>query len=71
MITKNYVTLAIILSIDNLFGSSLPEDIKANAKYINDNSIMKMGRDQNTFSKIWKRLKLIYSSNDSKLSDLL
>ena len=71
MITKNYVTLAFILSIDNLFADSFPDDIKANAQYINNNGIMKMGEDQNTFQKIKKRLQEHYHSEDSTLADFL
>jgi hypothetical protein len=55
-ITKNYVTLAFVLSIDNLFSGILPADIKNNVKVVNKLGILKMGKDYNTLSKIKKRL---------------
>ena len=56
MITKDYVTLAFVLSIDNMFSGILPESIKINVGLVNSTGILKMGKDFNTFSKIKKRV---------------
>ena len=59
-ITKDYVTIAFVLSIDNMFAGTLPQDIKTNAKKLNSTGILKVGKDYNTNKLIWKRLKKIY-----------
>ena len=48
-ITKDYVTLAFVLSIDNLFSAILPKDVKNNVNILNNTGILKMGKDYNTF----------------------
>lgn len=59
-ITKDYVTIAFVLSIDNMFAGTLPDDIKINAKKLNTSKVLKMGKDYNTYKLIWKRTKRIW-----------
>jgi hypothetical protein len=59
-ITKDYVTIAFVLSIDNMFAATLPDDIKINAKKLNTSKVLKMGKDYNTYKLIWKRTKRIW-----------
>jgi hypothetical protein len=59
-ITKDYVTIAFVLSIDNMFAATLPEDIKVNAKKLNGSKVLKMGKDYNSYKLIWKRFKRIW-----------
>ena len=56
MITKNYVTLAFVLQIDNQFSGILPQDIKNNVKIVNSTGVLKMGKDYNTVARIKKRI---------------
>ena len=62
MITKDYVTLAFVLSIDNLFSGILPADIKNNVKLVNSTNALKMGKDYNNMSRIKKRLSTAYEN---------
>lgn len=56
MITKDYVTLAFVLSIDNLFAKTLPTDIKNNVGIVNASGALRMGKDYNTTRRIKKRV---------------
>lgn len=51
-ITKNYVTMALISQIDELFARCLPNKVHANAKRINELHIMTIKKDHNTVSLI-------------------
>ena len=62
MITKDYVTLAFVLSIDNLFSGILPADIKSNVKLLNSTGVLKMGKDYNSMARIKKRLSTSWSN---------
>lgn len=59
MIIKSFVTVAFIVKIDDAFAGTLPESIKANADNINENNPLTFGPDNNTFAKIWQRIKLL------------
>lgn len=48
MITKDYVTLAFVLSIDNLFAKTLPEEVRKNVGIVNASGQLRMGKDYNT-----------------------
>ena len=56
MITKDYVTLAFVLSIDNMFSGILTENIKNNVNLVNSTGILKMGKDFNSLARIKKRM---------------
>ena len=60
MITKDYVTLAFVLTIDNVFSDLLPEGIVQNAEDLNEAGTLKMGTDYNTMTRIKKRLTIAY-----------
>ena len=60
MITKDYVTLAFVLTIDNVFSDLLPEEIVQNAEDLNETGTLKMGTDYNTMDRIKKRLMKSY-----------
>lgn len=49
MITKDYVTLAFILSIDNIFSGLIPAEIKKNREMLNASGLLKMGKDNNNW----------------------
>ena len=53
MITKDYATLAFVLNIDNMFAMTLPAEVKANAKKVNQLNLLKMGKDFNTYKLIY------------------
>ena len=56
MITKAFVALLFVTSIDDTFAASFPKDVVDNADQLNDSGIMQIGKDQNSFEKIFKRL---------------
>ena len=56
MITKSYMVLGTICNIDNSFASGLPKEIFDNAKMLNKQKALKITHDNNTSSKIIKRL---------------
>jgi len=49
MIVKNYVTIALISSIDNLFAKTLPDSVHQNAKKLNETGALKINRDSNDY----------------------
>ena len=55
MIVKDFVTIGFILTIDNLFAGSLPDDVKQIAARINKEGGLRMSRDNNKFSAIKRR----------------
>ena len=71
MITKDYVTLAFVLTIDNVFSDILPEGLKQNAEELNEAGTLKMGTDFNSMDKIKKRLMKSYKAEKLTFSLLL
>jgi len=68
-ITKDYVTIAFVLSIDNMFAGCLPDDIKLNAKKLNGSKVLKMGKDYNTYKLIWKRFKKVWARQEEEFAE--
>ena len=56
-ITGSYATIAFILSIDNMFADSFPDEVKSNAEDLNKAAYLKMGEDYNTFRKLVRRVR--------------
>ena len=54
MIIKSFVTIAFISKIDDMFASTLPPSLSANAKQLNDNNPLIFGQDHNSFKKIYQ-----------------
>ena len=72
MITKDYATLAFVLNIDNMFAMTLPAEVKANAKKVNQLNLLKMGKDYNTYKMIYQRFAAIDTDeNDNWMIDYL
>ena len=55
-IVKSYVTLISIANVDKNFAESFPESLKKNAQEINKEGGLTLKEDNNTNSKLWKRL---------------
>jgi len=53
MIIKSFVALGFVIQIDNMFSENFPEEIKSTSKDLE----LKIGKDQNTFKKIYRRIK--------------
>jgi hypothetical protein len=68
-ITKDYVTIAFVLNIDNMFAGFLPDDVKTNAKKLNSSKVLKMGKDYNTYKLIWKRFKRTWKRTEDEFAD--
>ena len=56
-ITKSFVALKIVVEIDDMFAKSLPKEILQNAFYLNSQSKLKISEDNNTTTKILKRMR--------------
>ena len=56
MITKAFVALLFVTNIDDTLAGSFPQDVIDNADNLNDSDIMTIGKDQNSFKKIFQRL---------------
>lgn len=69
-ITKDYVTIAFILSIDNVFAQTLSENIKLNARKLNGSKVLKMGKDYNKYRSIYKRLKKLWYLKKEEIDEL-
>ena len=61
MIIKSFVALMFVVNVDNQFSDGFPKDIKAVAKDIT----LIVGKDQNTYKKIFKRIKRAVQSKES------
>lgn len=59
MIIKSFVALGFVIKIDDMFSENFPKEIKTTA---NETKLI-IGKDQNTFKKIWKRMKNDYKRN--------
>ena len=53
------MTLSFITTIDDMFASSLPAEIRTNAANLNKQKSLKITEDQNTYTKIFTRIKLM------------
>ena len=72
MITKDYATLAFVMNIDNMFSMTLPAEVKANARKVNQLGLLKMGKDYNSYKLIYQRLTSIDTDeNDNWMVDYL
>lgn len=60
MIIKSFVALGFVIKIDDMFSENFPKEIKSTAA---DTTLI-IGKDQNTFKKIWKRMR-----NDHRKKD--
>lgn len=63
---SSFTSIGFIIAIDNVFTKYAPSDIKKSAA----NTLMIFGRDQNTFSKIFKRYRRKKHEKEP-LSDLI
>jgi hypothetical protein len=52
MIIKNFVALGFVIKVDDMFSENFPDEIKDTATSMT----LTIGKDQNTFKKIWKRI---------------
>lgn len=59
MIIKSFVALGFVIKIDDMFSENFPKEIKATA----EDTVLIIGKDQNTYSKIFKRMKKDYKFN--------
>jgi hypothetical protein len=57
MIIKTFVTLSSISTIDERFVNSFPPSIMENAERINELELLKLGKDNNSTKKLFKKLK--------------
>jgi len=53
MIIKSFVALGFVIKIDDMFSENFPNEIKNTAADLR----LTIGKDQNTFKKIWRRVK--------------
>jgi len=53
MIIKSFVALGFVIRIDDMFSENFPKEIKDTAEDL----VLIIGRDQNTYKKIWRRIK--------------
>jgi hypothetical protein len=53
MIIKSFVALGFVTKIDDMFSENFPQEIKETS----ENLTLVIGKDQNTYSKLWKRFK--------------
>ena len=53
MIIKSFVALGFVIKIDDMFSENFPKEIKDTAADLE----LIIGKDQNTYKKIWKRIK--------------
>ena len=51
------MSLAFLSTIDNMFANMLPPDVKANRLTLNKSGLLLLGQDNNTFEKIFRRVK--------------
>lgn len=53
MIIKSFVALGFVIKIDDMFSENFPNEIKSTAADLR----LTIGKDQNTFKKVWRRIK--------------
>ena len=60
LIIKTFVALGFIITIDDKFANTVPAEVWENARNLNSELIrkkfLKMGIDNNSYSKIWKEV---------------
>lgn len=59
MIIKSFVALGFVIKVDDMFSENFPEEIKDTA----NSMVLTIGKDQNTFKKIWKRIQKAKKNN--------
>ena len=64
MIIKSFVALGFVIKVDDMFSENFPDEIKDTANAMT----LTIGKDQNTFKKIWKRIKAQSKSSKKKMS---
>lgn len=52
MIIKSFVALGFVIRIDDMFSENFPNEIKKTAEDLT----LTIGKDQNTYKKIWRRI---------------
>ena len=52
---KSFVALGILVTVDNMFVSCLPLEIKLNGAAVNKSGVLKITEDNNTTKKVLKR----------------
>ena len=57
MVVKAFMTLSSLTMIDAMFVKILPKDLIANWEDVNKHKILVMGPDNNTYPKLWIRVK--------------
>ena len=61
MIIKGFATLCLIIKLDDMFASSLSEELSENAEALSDSNQLVMPTDHNTtriiVKKFWKEIK--------------
>ena len=61
MIIKSFVALMFVVNVDNQFSDGFPKEIKSVSKDIT----LIVGKDQNTYKKIYKRVKRAIQTKES------
>ena len=57
------MTLSFVTTIDDMFSSSLPAEVRENAKNLNKKKILKIPMDHNSWKLVFTRIKLIFKQN--------
>ena len=61
-ITKGYVTLSLVVGIDDMFAPTLPADIRENADNLNKSQMLRLSKDNNSYTLIFGRIKKLILS---------
>ena len=56
MIIKSFVALGILVNVDNMFVTCLPEEVMKNGRVVNKQRLLILGEDHNTTRRVIKRL---------------
>ena len=67
MIIKSFVALGFVTKIDDMFSENFPAEIMDTASKLK----LVIGKDQNTFKKIWKRFKRDRSKGETNFKSIL
>ena len=71
MIIKTFVTLSSISTIDERFVNSFPPSIMENAERINELELLKLGKDNNSTKKLFKKLKQTKFCDNKRVVNLI
>jgi hypothetical protein len=55
-IIKAFATLGFIVLIDDMFANNLPAEVHENAEKMNEMKLLKLGKDHNSFKRIFRRI---------------